>query len=60
MLKQMRMTNTDFIVREKSGSSRFTFTPAHRVGASPLGALDAALVVGFMAAFVALILLLAK
>ncbi len=54
------MTNTEFIRREKNGDHHFAFAPSRKVGSSRFGALDTALVVGFMAAFVGLIFLLAK
>jgi len=54
------MTNPEFNLREKNGDHPFAFAPSRKVGSSPVGALDAALVLGFMAAFVGLIFLLAK
>ena len=57
---QRCMTNTEFIRREKNGDHHFAFAPSRKVGSSRFGALDTALVVGFMAAFVGLIFLLAK
>lgn len=54
------MTNTDFIVREKNVGDHFTLPSARQSGASLFGVLDGALVLGFMAAFLGLIFLLAK
>jgi len=60
MLKEWRMTNTDFIVHEKSGVRHITLTPAHKQEERHFGVIDAALIVGFLVAFVGLVFLLSK
>lgn len=54
------MTNTNFLVREKSGVNQITLLPMNKSEAEHLRFLDGALVVGFLGAFVALVFLLAK
>ncbi|HEY5043555.1 MAG TPA: hypothetical protein VIK53_16310 [Verrucomicrobiae bacterium] len=54
------MTNTDFIVREKSGVNYITLAPSHRPEKTRFGVIDAALLLGFLAAFVGLVFLLSK
>ncbi len=54
------MTNTEFILREKSGGKNFPLAPAHRFGETHLSKRDGALVLAFVAAFIGLVLLLAK
>jgi hypothetical protein len=56
MLKAQRMTNTEFIVREKNVSHRPLLKPED----IHFGAVDFALVLAFLAAFVALVFLLSK
>ncbi len=60
MLNSVRMTNTNFLVREKSGVNQITLLPMNKSEAEHLRFLDGALVVGFLGAFVALVFLLAK
>lgn len=50
------MTNTDFIVREKSGAEN----PLLKATQMRLRLVDGAIVLGLMAAFVGLVLLLSK
>jgi hypothetical protein len=50
------MTNTEFIVREKNRSR----LPLCRAGEIHFGVVDGALVLGFLAAFMGLVLLLSK
>jgi len=54
------MTNTQFIVHEKSGVSHITLSPAHGRGKARFKVVDGALALGFLAAFVGLVILLAK
>ena len=54
------MSNTTFMVHEKSGVNHITLTPAPKSEASHFGVIDGALVLGFMVAFVGLVFLLAK
>ena len=54
------MTNTEFIVREKGGLKHFSLTPPGKYEELHFGVIDGALVLGFMAAFVGLIFLLAR
>ena len=54
------MTNTSFTVHEKSGVSQITLSPALKREKSHFGVIDGALIVGFLAAFVGLVFLLAK
>ncbi|HZL79456.1 MAG TPA: hypothetical protein VFC17_11440 [Candidatus Limnocylindrales bacterium] len=54
------MTNTDFIVHEKSGVNHITLTPSHKSEETHFGIIDGALVLGFMVAFVGLVFLLSK
>lgn len=56
MLKGISMTNTEFIVRQKSGGHH----PLFRATEIQFRAVDAALIVVFLAAFVGLVLLLSK
>lgn len=60
MLKIRCMTNTDFIVQEKSGVSQISLMPSSKRSETRFGLLDAVLALGFLAAFVALVYLLAK
>ncbi len=54
------MSNTTFTIREKSGGNHITLTPASKTEGSHFGVIDGALVLGFLAAFVGLVFLLAK
>ena len=54
------MTNTDFIVREKSGINHLSFTPSAKVEVAHFGVINGALVLGFVVAFMSLVLLLAR
>lgn len=54
------MTNTEFILREKSGVNHISLTPAFRAQETHFGVMDGALILGFMAAFISLVLLLAR
>ena len=54
------MTNTNCIVHEKSGVSHITLSPCHRQEAAHFKLMDGALILGFLAAFVGLVFLLAK
>ena len=56
MLNERCMTNTEFILREKNVSHRPLLKPED----IHFGVVDGALVVAFLAAFVGLVLLLAK
>ena len=56
MLKETCMTNTEFIVRGKNGSHH----PLFKTEKIHFGVVDGALVLGFLAAFVGLVFLLAK
>jgi len=59
MLKRKRMTNTEFILREKSGAEHLPFASSVR-GESRFGVTDAALILGILVAFVGLVFLLAR
>ena len=50
------MTNTDFIVREKNGNHH----PLFKREGIRFGIVDGALILGFLAAFMALVFLLSK
>jgi hypothetical protein len=54
------MANTEFIVHEKSGVQHITLSPMHRREVTHSKLVDGILVLGFLGAFVGLILLLAK
>ena len=54
------MSNTTFIVHEKSGVNHITLTRSPKVKESHFGVIDGALVLGFMVAFVGLVFLLSK
>ena len=54
------MTNTSFTVREKSGVHQIGLLPQNKREESHFGLIDGALVLGFLAAFVGLVCLLAK
>jgi hypothetical protein len=54
------MTNTEFILREKSGADHLPFAPVGHAGESRLGVTDAALILAILSAFVGLIFLLAR
>ncbi|HEX7652228.1 MAG TPA: hypothetical protein VF607_01900 [Verrucomicrobiae bacterium] len=54
------MTNTSFTVQQKSGVNQISLAPTHKGTESHFGMIDGALVVGFLAAFVGLVCLLAK
>jgi len=56
MLEKIRMTNTEIIVRERAASR----PPLFKAEAIHFGVVEGVLVLGFLAAFVALVLLLAK
>ena len=56
MLLKRHMTNTEFIMREKSGEH----PPLFRTDQIYFHVADAALVLGFLAAFVGLVFLLSK
>jgi hypothetical protein len=60
MLKRKRMTNTEFILREKTGAEHLPFAPSGRAGETRFGVTDAALILGILVAFVGLIFLLAR
>ncbi|MEY4917055.1 MAG: hypothetical protein RL616_968 [Verrucomicrobiota bacterium] len=60
LLKDSRMTNTSFTVREKSGVSQISLLPANKQDDAHFGLIDGALVLGFLVAFVGLVFLLAK
>ncbi len=53
------MTNTEFIVRENGGLNHLA-PERHRAGTTSFGIVDIALGIGFIVAFMGLILLLAK
>jgi hypothetical protein len=53
------MENTTFIMQPKTGS-RTSASPAHRHEGKPFGLFDGVLLVGFMAAFLGLVVMLAK
>ncbi len=59
LLKERRMENTTFIMQPKTGS-RTSASPAHRHEGKPFGLFDGVLLVGFMAAFLGLVVMLAK
>lgn len=54
------MSNTTFIVREKSGVNHISLTPSFKAEATRFGVIDGALLVGFVVAFMGLVFLLAK
>jgi hypothetical protein len=54
------MTNTSFTVQQKSGVNQINLLPANKEAESHFGMIDGALVLGFLAAFVGLVCLLAK
>ena len=54
------MTNTTFVVHKKSGVNHITFTPSHKSEQSHFGVIDGALVLGFMVAFVGMVILLVR
>jgi hypothetical protein len=54
------MTNTEFIVHEKSGVSEITLSPCRKREEWHYRLADGALVLGFVTVFVGLVLLLAK
>lgn len=54
------MTNTDFIVCEKSGVNHISLMPPLKAKQKRFGVVDGVLVVGFLAAFVGLVFLLSK
>ena len=56
MLRVNRMTNTDFIMREKSGDGN----PLFKATQLRLRLVDGAIILGLMAAFVGMVLLLSK
>ena len=56
----MRMTNTSFIVSEKSGVNHISLMPLHKAEQRRFGIIDGALVLGFMTAFWGLVFLLSK
>ena len=56
MLKSTRMTNTNFIVREKNNGR----PPLCKAEEIHFGLVDGALVLGFLLTFVGLVLLLAR
>jgi len=56
MLVEMRMTNTDFIVRDPSRANHPPYGPAE----PRFRALDGVLILAFLAAFVGLVFLLSK
>jgi hypothetical protein len=60
MLSIARMTNTTFSVEQKSGVNQITMMPANKREETNFGLIDGALVLGFLAAFIGLVCLLAK
>ncbi len=56
MLASRSMTNTEIIVRERAAARQ----PLFKAEAFHFGVVEGALVLGFLAAFVALVVLLAK
>ncbi|HTB85296.1 MAG TPA: hypothetical protein VK742_16740 [Candidatus Sulfotelmatobacter sp.] len=54
------MTNTTFSVQQKSGVNQITMMPANKREETNFGLIDGALVLGFLAAFIGLVCLLAK
>ena len=56
MLKVKRMTNTEFIIREKNVRQH----PLLKPDDIHFGVVDGALILGFLAAFMGLVFLLAK
>lgn len=59
LLNLFRMTNTSFTVEQKGGVKQINMLPGHKEEAH-FGMIDGALVLGFMAAFIGLVCLLAK
>jgi len=51
--------NMNCIVREKSGVSQITLTPAHASKKPRFGVIEGALLLGFMTLFIGLVILLA-
>jgi len=56
MLKQKRMTNTEFITRGKNNGNQ----PLFKGEGIHFGLVDGALILGFLAAFMGLVFLLSK
>jgi hypothetical protein len=56
LLIEISMTNTEFMIRQKSGAHH----PLFRVTEIQFRPVDAALIVAFLSAFVGLVLLLSK
>ena len=54
------MTNTSFIVSEKSGVNQISLMPLHKAEQRRFGVIDGALGLGFLAAFLGLVFLLSK
>jgi hypothetical protein len=54
------MANTEIIVHEKSGVRHISLSPMHRREVTHSKLVDGILIVGFLGAFVGLILILAK
>ncbi len=60
MLSIGRMSNTTFSVQQKSGVNQITMMPGNKREETNFGLIDGALVLGFLAAFIGLVCLLAK
>lgn len=54
------MTNTSFTVQHKSGVNQINLLPSNKQAESHFGMIDGALVLGFLAAFVGLVCMLAR
>ena len=54
------MPNTDCHIQQKGGVNQIVMLPSHSSKQCRLGAWDALLVIGFLAAFIILVFLLAK
>jgi hypothetical protein len=54
------MSNTTFSVQQKSGVNQITMMPGNKREETNFGLIDGALVLGFLAAFIGLVCLLAK
>lgn len=54
------MSDTNCIVHKKCGINHITLAPAHKYQASRFGVIDGALLLGFVAVFVGLVVLLAQ
>jgi hypothetical protein len=54
------MTNTEFIMHEKSGINHITLMPSFKAEARHFGIIDGVLILAFLVSFVGLIFLLAK